>query len=90
MSYHETYEFFAIDRRLTPAEMDALRAISTRATITPTRFYNYYDWGGLRGDPREMLRRWFDLFVYQELSGGARWGMLRFPADHVDARRWRP
>ena len=45
MSYHETYEFFSIDRRLTRVEMRALRAISTRATITPTRFYNFYDWG---------------------------------------------
>jgi hypothetical protein len=32
VGYHETYEFFAIDRHLTPAEMRALRSISTRAT----------------------------------------------------------
>lgn len=89
MSYHETYEFFAIDRRLTPAEMRALRAISTRATITPARFYNFYDWGGLKGEPREMLRRYFDLFVYTG-NGLPHMGMLRFPADRVDRRRWRP
>lgn len=89
MSYHETYEFFAIDRCLSPAEMRALRAISTRATITPARFYNSYDWGGLKGDPREMLRRYFDLFVHTG-NGRPEWGMLRFPADRIDLRRWRP
>lgn len=88
MSYHETYEFFAIDRRLTPSEMRALRAVSTRATITPARFYNFYNWGGLKGDPCEMLRRYFDLFVYTG-NGLPHLGMLRFPADGVDLRRWR-
>lgn len=89
MSYHETYEFFAIDRRLTPKELRALRKVSTRATITPARFYNFYDWGGLKGDPRELLRRYFDLFVH---TGNDRpeWGMLRFPADSIDLQRWRP
>jgi hypothetical protein len=89
MSYHETYEFFAIDRRLTPAEMRALRRISTRATITPTRFYNFYDWGGLKADPHELVHRYFDLHVYTELSSGARWATLRFPADRIDRRVWR-
>src|SRR4051812_33268010 len=90
MSTYETYEFFALERRLTAREMGALRAISSRAIITPTRFWNFYEWGGLKGDPRAMLRRWFDLFVYQEMNGGARWGMLRFPAARVDVRAWRP
>lgn len=88
MSYHETYEFFAIDRRLTSAEMRALRAVSTRATITPARFYNFYDWGGLKGDPHELLRRYFDLFVYAG-NGLQRLGMLRFPTERIDRRRWR-
>ena len=89
MSYHETYEFFAIDRRLTPVEMRALRAISTRATITPTRFYNFYDWGGLKADPHDLVRRYFDLFVYTEVNSGTRWGILRFPAGRIDTRHWR-
>jgi hypothetical protein len=89
VSYEETYEFFAIDRRLTLAEMRALRRISTRATITPTRFYNYYNWGGLKADPRDLVRRYFDLFVYTMKPMGERWATLRFPADRVDRRLWR-
>lgn len=88
MGYHETYEFFAIERPLGRAKLRALRALSTRATITPTRFHNFYDWGGLKADPREMLRRYFDVFIYTG-EGGARWGMLRLPADRIDVRCWR-
>lgn len=89
MSYHETYEFFAIDRCLTHSEMRALRAISTRATITPGRFFNFYDWGGLKGDPRDMLRRYFDLLVHTG-NGRPDLGMIRFPADRLNLTRWRP
>jgi hypothetical protein len=89
LSYYETYEFFAIDRLLSPDEMRALRAISTRAVITPARFYNFYNWGGLKGDPGEMLARYFDLFVHTG-NGRPDWGMLRFPAGGIDLRRWRP
>lgn len=59
-----------------------------RAVITSARFYNFYNWGGLKGDPREMLARYFDLFVH---TGNARpdRGMLRFPAGSVDLGLWR-
>jgi len=40
MSEYQSYEFVALDRPLTPDEMAELRAISTRAEITPTRFWN--------------------------------------------------
>ncbi len=38
MSEYQYYEFQAIDRPLTEQEMRELRAYSTRANITPTRF----------------------------------------------------
>jgi hypothetical protein len=45
MSEYQYYEFAAIDRPLTREQMSRLRALSTRATITPTRFCNFYTWG---------------------------------------------
>jgi hypothetical protein len=51
MSEYQYYEFRAIDRPLTQREMDELRALSTRATITPTGFLNVYNYGNFRGDP---------------------------------------
>jgi hypothetical protein len=45
MSEYQYYEFQAVDRLLTQREMAELRALSARATITPTRFTNVYNWG---------------------------------------------
>jgi hypothetical protein len=64
MSEYQYYEFVAIDKPLTTAQMSALRSCSTRATITPTSFVNEYQWGDLKGDPLDWMRRYFDAHVY--------------------------
>ena len=64
MSEYQYYEFAAIDRPLTRAEMEKLRAVSTRAVITPSGFVNHYEWGDLKADPSDWMRRYFDAFVY--------------------------
>jgi hypothetical protein len=58
------YEFVAIDRPLTRAEMAELRSRSSRATITATSFVSEYQWGDLKGDPTDWMQRYFDAFVY--------------------------
>jgi hypothetical protein len=73
MSEYQYYEFVAIDRPLTPAQMAELRARSSRATITPASFVNEYHWGDLKGDPTDWMRRYFDAFVYV-----ANWCSCRF------------
>jgi len=45
MSEYQYYEFLSIDRPLKEDEMAELRALSTRATITPVSFTNEYNWG---------------------------------------------
>ncbi len=64
MSEYQYYEFVAIDRPLTREEMAALRSRSSRAAITPTSFVNEYNWGDLKGDPADWMRRYFDAFIY--------------------------
>lgn len=64
MSEYEYYEFQAVDRPLSADEVRALRAISSRATISPTHFSNVYNYGSLKADPHELLARYFDVFVY--------------------------
>lgn len=90
MSEYQYYEFLAIDRPLTEQEMRELRAVSSRAVMTATRFTNHYEWGNFKGDPRAWTERYFDAFLYY-----ANWGthelMLRFPRrvlDPVMARRY--
>lgn len=64
MSEYQYYEFAAIDCPLTREEMGQLRAVSSRAEITPTGFVNHYEWGDLKADPAEWMRRYFDAYVY--------------------------
>ncbi len=64
MSEYQYYEFLAIDRPLTADETAALRALSTRATITPVSFTNEYNWGDFKGDPDKLMQRFFDAHVY--------------------------
>lgn len=64
MSEYQYYEFAAIDHPLGRAEMAQLRAVSTRAEITPAGFVNHYEWGDLKADPSDWMRRYFDVFVY--------------------------
>jgi len=84
MSEYQYYEFIAIDEPLTPKQMAELRACSSRANITPTSFINDYQWGGLKGDPVDWMRRYFDAHVYV-----ANWCTcvlcLRLPKSAFDA-----
>src|SRR3954468_3238593 len=83
MSEYQYYEFRAIDRPLDRKEMDELRALSTRAEITPTSFTNTYHWGDFKGNPGALMDRYFDAFVY-----AANWGthrlMFRIPRRFLD------
>ncbi len=64
MSEYQYYEFIAIDEPLTPKQVAELRSRSSRANITPTSFVNDYQWGNLKGDPVDWMRRYFDAHVY--------------------------
>lgn len=89
MSEYQYYEFAAIDRPLSSAEIAELRGISTRATISPNRFVNIYNFGDFRGDPLALMERYFDAFVY-EANWGTRQLMLRLPAHMFDLGNLEP
>jgi hypothetical protein len=75
MSEFQYYEFQAIDRPLTSAEMAELRKYSTRARITPTSFVNDYQWGDFKGNQDAWMERYFDAFLYL-----ANWGCTFSPS----------
>jgi hypothetical protein len=64
MSEYQYYEFLAIDRPMNENEINELRALSTRATITPVSFTNYYNWGDFKDNPDKLMQRYFDAHVY--------------------------
>jgi hypothetical protein len=57
--------------------------MSTRAHVTPTSFVNTYHWGDFHGDPRRMVERYFDAFLYLA-NWGTRQLMIRLPARLLD------
>jgi len=83
MSEYQYYEFQALDRPLTGREMDALRSVSSRATITATQFLNHYNWGDFKGDPSAWMEKYFDAFLYLA-NWGTREFRLRLPKGVLD------
>lgn len=84
MSEYQYYEFQAIDRPLTKAEVAELRTLSTRATITATRLQNEYHWGDFKGDPLVLMAHYFDAHLYFA-NWGTRILMFRLPGQFLDA-----
>jgi hypothetical protein len=85
VSEYQYYEFQAVDHPLDETDRQALRAISTRARITATSFTNSYEWGDLKGDPVDFMKRWFDLHLYLA-NWGTRRLMIRLPKRLIDQR----
>jgi hypothetical protein len=85
MSEYQYYEFLALDRPLTGAEQAEVREFSSRARITATRFSNEYHWGDFRGDPGELMRRYYDAHLYLTNWGTHRI-MLRLPRVLLEER----
>ena len=78
MDEYQYYEFQAIDQPLDDADRRALRKLSARARITRRSLTVHYDWGDFKGDPNELMRRWFDLHVCVGYGSGRRL-MIRIP-----------
>ena len=78
MSEYQYYEFQAIDRPLSKGEQATLRACSTRARISASRFVNEYHWSGLKADPMKWMTEYFDAHVYLSNFGSSSFH-LRFP-----------
>lgn len=83
MSEYQYYEFVAIDQALSREDMAELRSRSSRATITATRFVNEYQWGSLKANPADWLRRYFDAYLYTSNWGGRQLS-LRLPLANLN------
>jgi hypothetical protein len=72
MGSYQYYEFVAIDRPLTSAEMGELRQLTSRSEISPTRLSNIYHYGSFKGDPVALMHKHFDAMLYLD-----NWGTRR-------------
>ncbi|MFE1979915.1 hypothetical protein [Streptomyces mirabilis] len=85
MSEYQDYEFLAVDRPLTEAEIAQVRALATRARITSTSFVNGYHWGDFHGDPTKLVEQLYDAHLYYA-NWGSRRLLLRIPASCETSR----
>ncbi len=85
MSEYQYYEFQAIDHPLSERQMGELRAVSSRATITPTSFTNFYNFGDFKGDPSVWMEKYFDAFLYLA-NWGTRILMFRLPRRSLEIK----
>ncbi|MEY9929996.1 hypothetical protein ABH926_004638 [Catenulispora sp. GP43] len=83
MSEYQYYEFLALDQPLTDEQYEQVRALSTRAEITRTRFVNEYQWGDFRGNPSALMDLCYDAHLYFA-NWGTRILMLRLPLSLLD------
>ncbi len=83
MSEYQYYEFVAIDRPLSKAELEEVRKLSSRAEITPTSFVNEYHFGDFRGHPRKLIEKYYDAHLYYA-NWGTRRLILRMPCGAID------
>ena len=86
VSEYQYYEFQAVDRPLEEADREALGRLSSGADITSKKFTNVYNWGDFHGNPRKLMKRWFDLHLYLA-NWGTRRMMIRLPKRLIDPPR---
>ena len=86
MSEYQYIHFLAIDRPLDDRQLEYMKQQSTRAEITRWEFTNEYHYSDFRGNPREMLRRGYDVHLHYA-NFGIRRLMFRLPAGLPCERR---
>src|SRR6266542_2135045 len=83
MSEYQYYEWQTIDRLLTDAEQAEINRLSSHIEVTSSQAVVTYSYSDFKHEPREVLARYFDAFLYQ-----ANWGttilMFRFPLGLLD------
>ena len=78
MSEYQYYEFQAIDQPLTAEAQEEMHHLSSRVDLTSNSASFVYNYGDFRGDPVEVLTKYFDAMLYIT-NWGTRQIMFRFP-----------
>ena len=89
MSEYQYYEFQTIDRPLTERERAEIGELSSRVALTPTQAVFTYQFGDFRGDPENVLARYFDAMLYLA-NWGTRQLLFRFPKSLIDLKQVEP
>ena len=84
MSEYQRYEFMVADRPLSRGELEEVRRLSSHIEASSSHALIEYHWGDFKHDPLDVLRQFFDSFLYW-----ANWGApqlaFRFPRGVLPA-----
>jgi hypothetical protein len=90
MSEYQYYEWQTIDRPLSASEQAEVNGLSSHMdTVTSTQAIVTYSWGDFKHDPKEVLLKYFDAFLYDS-NFGVREFMFRLPKILVDVDLFQP
>jgi hypothetical protein len=90
MSEYQYYEWQTIDRSLTARELGEVNSLSSHMdTVTANRAVVTYSWGDFKHDPRQVLLKYFDAFLYDS-NFGLRQLVFRLPKDLADLALFQP
>lgn len=90
MSEYQYYEWQTIDRPLTAHEQEDVNQLSSHMdTVTSTQAVVTYSWGDFKHDPKQVLLKYFDAFLYDS-NFGVRELMFRLPKKLVDVDLFQP
>jgi hypothetical protein len=90
MSEYQYYEWQTIDRPLTAREQEDVNRLSSHMdTVTSTQAVVTYSWGDFKHDPKQVLLKYFDAFLYDS-NFGVRELMFRLPKKLVDVDLFTP
>ena len=89
MSEYQYYEWQTIDRPLTAEQQAAVKKLSSHIDVTSTRAVVTYNWSNFKHDPKQVLARYFDAFLYFANWGSQRLA-FRFPKGLLDTQMIQP
>ena len=90
MSEYQYYEWQTIDRPLSASERAQVNDLSSHMdTVTSTQAIVSYSWGDFKHDPKEVLLKYFDAFLYDS-NFGVRKLMFRLPKNLLDIPSFQP
>lgn len=84
MSEYQYYEFQSLNHPLSVTALSEMKNLSSRVQLSANSASFVYSYSGFRGDPYEILTKYFDVMLYIT-NWGTRQLMFRFPADAIPA-----
>ncbi|MFK7949257.1 MAG: hypothetical protein AB8G11_16820 [Saprospiraceae bacterium] len=83
MAEFQAYKFRAVDTPLSSQARKEVGSLSSRSQVSSTSASFVYHYGDFRGNPMNVLRQHFDLYMYFA-NWGTRQLMIKLPIDAVD------